>query len=281
MAVGDCLAGTPAGYFANIAISRPSLTHLLRIISLALATGAVATAIMTWVLFDVAAFTTDISDDLVGVIDPTAEAIEVADRTIANAQDAVVSVVDVSDEVAAATSELAETVAVAAELTSQDVPNALGSFEASLPGLIDTATIVDRTMRALSIVGVQYSPEVPLQTALEALQQDLTGIPDGIRATGRQLEGLGPRLESSAASVGNIGMIAQSLSQNLTDAQTVIEDYRLTVAAVRVESETLSSLGSLLPIGRIAAVVVALSGMALGVGGWIAADRLSSIPTNP
>ncbi len=81
-----------------------------------------------------------------------------------------------------------------AQVITQDIPVALDGVQASMPSVIETAAAVDETLIFLSAfqfsipnpfgnawtigLGIDYAPEVPLDTALEALSSNLEGIPD-------------------------------------------------------------------------------------------------------
>lgn len=69
-----------------------------------------------------------------------------------------------------------------ASLGGREVADSLESAVDTLPGLVDTARVVDRTMRTLSLLGVDYDPEKPLDESLSDLEESLRPVPAQLRA---------------------------------------------------------------------------------------------------
>jgi len=83
------------------------------------------------------------------------------------------------------------------QVVTQDVPAALDDVQRSMPSIIDAASSIDSALLLLSkfrfeipnlfgdpwviSLGIDYDPEVPLETAFQNLNASLSGIPESMR----------------------------------------------------------------------------------------------------
>ena len=139
----------------------------------------------------VLATTTEAVEVIDGVLEDTAAALESMEATLAGGEQGM-------EDAAALTASLGT-------LLTEEVPTALDGVLASMPALVDTARVIDRTMRALSLVGVDYDPEVPLDQSLTGIEQTLEPLPEQLRAQQEALEGLSASMSTMAASLGDQG----------------------------------------------------------------------------
>lgn len=105
-----------------------------------------------------------------------------------------------------------------------DLATGLDDALATLPGMIDTARVVDRTMRALSLVGVDYDPDVPLDEALTDLQTSLEPLPRGVRAQADLLGEVAGDVTSIAGDAGELSATLLGIRLRLLEAETVADD---------------------------------------------------------
>lgn len=153
-----------------------------------------------------------------------------------------------------------------ADLTEQRLADSLAAFEASLPGLIDVTSVVDRTLRGLSSLpfGPSYDPPEAFDDSLRQLQASLEGVPADLRrqavllrATGDQLEEIGTGTEDIARDIG-------SIRAGLGEGLGVLERSTATAASAReAVADTQSGLDRQLTLAR---VLVVLLGIATAAG---------------
>jgi ABC-type transporter Mla subunit MlaD len=194
----------------------------------------------------VLATTTEAVDVIDGVLDDTAAALSSMEDTLQGGQEGM-------EEAAALAAGLGT-------LVTEEVPEALDGVLASMPALVDTARVIDRTMRALSLVGVDYDPEVPLDQSISGIEQTLEPLPEQLRAQQAALEGLSASMAAMAASLGDLSTQVAALGDGLSDASGLIDEYRASVGDVSAVVESArSSLATQLRWARALLVLLCLT----------------------
>ncbi len=122
------------------------------------------------------------------------------------------------------------------ELVSEEVPGSLDSVRASLAPIQATAGVIDGTLTALSFFGVDYDPEIPLDEAIDDLDQRLADIPADLR---RQ----GPLIDSAADSLSEFGSDTLVIAGDLSDLRRELIATAGTLAGYQ---ETIADVGLLL-----------------------------------
>lgn len=162
-------------------------------------------------------------------------------------------------------------VAETTEVIASDVPEALEGVQASMPSLIETAATVDETLIFLSNVkmsiplpfqealslglGVDYDPEVPLDQALEDLNENLDGIPEDLRGLEDDLETANLNLlvvrDDLSALAGDLNQINRQMKDLNPQIEALTEDVQaLQTYLENVEERSLT----LLPVVEKAAI---------------------------
>ncbi|HET8738916.1 MAG TPA: hypothetical protein VFO17_04190 [Acidimicrobiia bacterium] len=154
---------------------------------------------------------------------------------------------------------LEETVTVAGE----GVAGSLDATLETLPSLIATGRVVDRTMRALRLVGVDYDPEVPLDQALEDLGDSLAPLPGQMREVVALLDTVQDDVDQIADDARDLSAVLLQTRLEMVDADRVLAaaSTNAATAAERVSQieDDLSTYGGL---AQVVAVVAALALMA-------------------
>lgn len=168
------------------------------------------------------------------VVDDVAVATEAAALSVT-------SVLDVVDDIESAARSSARTLRTVEGLLTdigdravEDVAASLESAVDAMPGIIQTGRLVDRTLSALSLIGVDYDPDVPLDEALESLEQSLAPLPGEIR---QQAE----LLEEATADIAEISESSSSLAANLLEIRIELLEAEGVVAGAAVNVEEVSS----------------------------------------
>lgn len=165
-----------------------------------------------------------------------------------------------------------ELVSEIGDQASGDIADSLESTVAAMPGLIRTGRLIDRTLRALTFVGVDYDPDVPLDEALESLRDSLSPLPEEIRdqaellrAAGEDLREIGQDAGSLAASLLEIRIDLLEAERVVTTAAADFDEVEVSVRRMSEDLDTYAGWAPWLPVA--AAVALASCAAALGVLG--------------
>ncbi len=226
--------------------------------------AALLVGVVGWIFASRATATlTDTLDPFGRIVHDLADSISASQVLFDRTTEAIESIESATRSLVRATDSVASVITQTADLAAGDIADSLESAVESLPALVDTSRVIDRAMRALSFVGVDYNPEVPLDQSLSALQTSLAPIPGQIRDQaillqevttdlarvaddGRELSGvlLETRLDMADA--------ARILSSAASNAESAAERFD----AVQAEVSTYSTMA------RTAVVAAALALMA-------------------
>lgn len=181
------------------------------------------------------------------IVERTTDAIESIETATRSTVRTMVSVRDVLDETA--------------DLAGGGVADSLESAVGSLPGLVSTGRVLDRTMRALSLVGVDYDPEIPLDVALADLETSLAPIPDQIRDQVDLIGSVGENLDVIADDARALSAVLFESRLDMVDADRALSSaLRNAESAVESLETVRADIGSYTALAR--ALVVA-AGIAL------------------
>jgi hypothetical protein len=254
-----------------------STRALIRLASVLLVVIALASGLVAWV--GLAAI--EVSTALTPGSAQAVALITTADGALGEARAALSVAADAGDRINQSAEDVAVAVADVAVLTREQIPLALAAVENSLPALVDTAAVIDNTMTALSFLGVPYDPEVPMDEAIEALGDELDGLPEAIAEQGSALDSMVPEILGVGSELELLAGHMEAMTASLDQAQAVIGDYRETVEANASAIDAASALPGLIPWARAAVVVGVLAGIGLGTAGLALAGRVPARPALP
>jgi hypothetical protein len=209
-----------------------------RLISAGLAVGAV-TGLLVAVGSPLVLVTTgNIAQDSISLVATSLDQLDVAaDRVDLAISTSSRTLAGVEAAVGDSSSELAEMARTGEELgqvLTEEVPAALEAVRAALPGLEDSARVLDRTMRALRLFGVDYDAEVPLDEAVAGIDAALAAVPETLRLQAERFAGtvsamdsLANQTEGVARQVGEVGQAMDGLADSVDAARQSAQDARL------------------------------------------------------
>jgi hypothetical protein len=155
------------------------------------------------------------------------------------------------------------------KVVTEEIPNALDGVQDSMPSLIETAKSVDETLNWIAnfkIVipipltsdyvfdfGVNYSPEVPLDQALEKMSGNLVEVPDDLRAMETDLDNLDTNfllirddlsqlsddLVLLNESIAEINPKLNEIAVNISDIQVSIVEMQAKLPASFTQAQTI------------------------------------------
>ena len=199
--------------------------------------------------------------------------LDVGDEVLATAGEAIATGTALVGDAQGTLRSIAEVTADMEQLVTDDVPAAIDSVRVALPPLASTAAIVDTVMRALSVVGVAYDPDVSLDDAISAIDEELAAIPPLLRAQQEPLSALQEDLLSFADRTGEVGVQFEGLSASIEESRSLVADYEAGVAeGSRLIEDALDQLHRQRRLARILVLAVAgalaISQAASLVVGW-------------
>lgn len=251
-----------------------------------------------WFLAGVAGVVVALVGTVLGVLfvrstrDAAVEALATTDRSLATFTDTAGVLSGMIDEVhtglggvqgtladsAVTITRLGRLTANVGEIVSTDVADSLDSVSRSMPGVISTASVVDRTMRALRLLGVDYSPEQPLDQALAAIEADLAEIPGTLRSQ----SGLFEEVAAGMSGIGSdsLDMAAEvALIRSSLNASGLLLDGYVDVAQ-RASDLVVEVTGRLESQARWAQLLTGILGLSIAAAmtlpataGWLALGR--------
>lgn len=168
----------------------------------------------------------------------------------------------------------------------RDVASSLESVERTMPTLIQVGGTIDATLRAVDDlpVGLTYDPDEPFDETLRALQDDLDGLPEDLRAQADTVDEAGDNLRMVGAQGQAIAGSISDVRTSLEEAGEVLAQYRSTTGEARALLEdTTIDLERRLLVLRVLVVVLGVvycAGQALPLylGHRLAEARTTIIP---
>jgi ABC-type transporter Mla subunit MlaD len=151
-----------------------------------------------------------------------------------------------------------------------------------MPAAIQAAAAIDGTLRALTLLGVDYDPDQPFDESLRSFESALSALPDGLREQSEVLRNLAPAASALGQESENLANALEQIGEDLGEIETITTAYSTTLreATVTLE-ETSSSLDRNTWLLRLLVVAIAVTGGALG-SGLVAGGRAlarTGIPT--
>ena len=226
--------------------------------------GALLAGVFGWIL------TGRLSSSISSTVEPVADiVVDLADTIDASllmverTTEAIDSIEQATRSTSSALTDVAEVIDEVAVLAGGQVADGLDSAVATLPALVDTGRVIDRTMTALSFVGVEYDPDVPLDEALQDLEDSLTPIPDQLRAQVALMETVSDDLEQIAGEAGSLAAVLLQTRIDMLEAERVLESAatNAALAAEQVEAieDDVSTYSNLARIALVAATLALIA----------------------
>ena len=146
------------------------------------------------------------------------------------------------------------------EVIGVDLADSLESAVDTLPALVDTGRIIDRTMRTLSLVGVDYDPASPLDESLASLEESLRPIPEQLRGQVQALEGVQTDIDVVVLESGSLAATLLEARIEMAEAQTVLADTGDNVARAAGSITAIEEdLGTYDLLSKVVVVAVSLA----------------------
>ncbi|REK17624.1 MAG: hypothetical protein DWQ40_09145 [Actinobacteria bacterium] len=157
-----------------------------------------------------------------------------------------------------------------------ELPDDLEAIRGAMPAAIQAAGAIDGTLRALSFIGVDYSPEEPFDDSLRQVEQALIGLPENLRTQAGSLRDLVPAASELAGEADRLALALDQLGNDLDGIHEITSAYNdtLTEASMTID-RTEATLDRNIWLLRAILFALAVGGAALGLG-LVALSRLMS-----
>jgi hypothetical protein len=196
---------------------------------------------------------------LTTTLDTTVEGATTALETLALAEEGMVEAEIALEAAGGGLSQMSDVLTNTAFLLSANVPDTIDSITASFPGMIDTARVIDRTMSALSFLGIEYEPAIPLDESLAAVADDLVPLSEELRAQAVPLAEAANQLRVVGQSVDDVGESVTSMTEQLSGSRELVTSYQTAANdANRIVGEISASFDRQILIARILLITLGL-----------------------
>jgi len=206
--------------------------------------------------------TMSLSRSTVGAVGDTIDVLDDAAGRIDESLDAAVGAISGASATALTAATGLEDVAGFLE---DQLPEQLESIRQSMPAAIQAAGAIDGTLRALSLFGVDYSPDEPFDDSLRRVEAALTGLPDDLRSQSETLRALVPAAGELSAESDRLARALEALQGDLGNLQDLTDSYQITVSQAEATIEdTETSLDETTWLVRAMVIAAAIAGLAVG-----------------
>lgn len=203
--------------------NRQSLGNFLFAIGIVGVVAAIVVGVTGWILADRA------SGRLAGTVEPlgdlvvnVSEAVEATQVIVARTIEAVEGIESATRSAGRTLDSVSNLIDSTSDVIGGDLANGLDDAVSTLPALVDTGRIIDRTMRTLSLVGVDYDPEVPLDESLASLEESLMPIPGQLRDQVAALEEVRTDIDVVVRDAGSLAATLLEARIEMAEAQDIL-----------------------------------------------------------
>jgi hypothetical protein len=142
-----------------------------------------------------------------------------------------------------------------------EVPATLEAVAASFPAMIDTARVIDRTMNALSFLGIEYAPDIPLDESLAEVEDEILPLAEELRSQAVPLAEATNEIRSVGESVDDVGQRVADITSQLSGSRDLIVEYQQSATeASALVIDLRDRLGSQIALLRVLLITMAVSG---------------------
>jgi hypothetical protein len=240
----------------------------LRVIGVVSLVASLLAAVLGWILVGVVA--NDLRDS-VGVSDSAVfalgETVDLVER-LTNELDTGLTTAGAGIGAAAATTEMAATqLSDVADFLDGPLQADIETLRGTMPAAVQAAATIDTAMRALSLFGVDYSPEKPFDESLRAVESALDGLPAELNQQADAIRALVPTASQFAVDAAGLAGSLETLTTELSSTEDVVGSYRAALGqAQSVVDQTDGAVTRNTWLLRALILMFALLGSALSVG---------------
>lgn len=225
-------------------------------------------------LFAVGSWVQTLEDSL----NVTDRALDAADQTIEVVDEALLVLSDTLsgvDGVFAQTESTLDDVSVVilstGALLNTEIPRQIDAIQSAMEGLIGTANVVDGILSALSFVGVDYDPAVPLDDALIAVNDQLGDLSSSFAGDAGRLFSLAVSMNRLTDEVVAVGGSMSDLDTQIADSRRLVVDYESAASEARalITSASDRLKGQVWPMRILGFLILTALGVGFSLVWWV------------
>jgi len=214
----------------------------------------------------------------VATLDAIEETLGVVDSVTTQLHDGVITAGEGLAAASLTAAESTDSLEALADFLDGDLVTNIEAIQGTMPAAIQAASAIDGTLRALSLLGVDYDPDQPFDEALMAIDAALAGLPGQLSAQAEAVRDLVPSTQRFAEDAATIAASMTGMGDDLERSGEVIERYQATVDEARaIIDDTESSFSANVWLLRGLVLMAGVTGVALSWG-LIAVGRGSAEP---
>ncbi len=154
-----------------------------------------------------------------------------------------------------------------ADFLDGDLVANIEAIQGSMPAAIQAAGAIDDTLRALSLLGVDYDPEQPFDESLRAIDAALQDLPTQLTVQAGAVRALVPTTERFAGDAAALASSISALVDDMERSGEILDGYRETVEEARaLVDETGATFTTSVWLFRAFILAAAIAGAALSIG---------------
>lgn len=191
----------------------------------------------------------EIGDNVLGNLELTTEGLTAVQDTLILAK---VALIDVNNgletvertavSVSIAISDTQPLVDQVTLIASDDLPDSIEAIEAAVPGLVQVAGAIDRTLTTLNNfridetvplvgfsiqfdLGIDYDPDIPFDESVALLGESLDGLPDRLRSLDQSLQTSSENLGTISEDVLQLSQDLNTINARLAEVDPLLDEY--------------------------------------------------------
>lgn len=191
----------------------------------------------------------EIGDNVLGNLELTSEGLTAVQDTLILAK---VALIDVNNgletvertavSVSIAISDTQPLVDQVTLIASDDLPDSIEAIEAAVPGLVQVAGAIDRTLTTLNNfridetvplvgfsiqfdLGIDYDPDIPFDESVALLGESLDGLPDRLRSLDQSLQTSSENLGTISEDVLQLSQDLNTINARLAEVDPLLDEY--------------------------------------------------------
>lgn len=172
-------------------------------------------------------------------LDTTEETLRLLKENVGQVNDGLDTVESVALNVSQAISETRPLLSEITLVVSHQVPDSLEAFQTAVPGMSQSAAVVDRTLMALSNLrverevlgfpiqfdlGIDYAPEVPFDESVKRIGESMEGVTPRLRGLEPHLEIANDNLEMISQDIATVSGDLDVINSGIADVAPLLDD---------------------------------------------------------
>ncbi len=171
------------------------------------------------------------------IVNTTSSGLDVIDSSLTNVKQSMTALEESTKNMAQSVEDTSKLIGSFTDLFKGDLKQTLENTKISVVAAQSSALIIDNLLYGLSripILGIDYDPPKPLNTALSEIGDTLKNMPDSMDDISGTLSSSNDNLLSLKTGIDEIVIRFAEFQSDLSAAQTVINDYQANMLDIKI-----------------------------------------------